>query len=236
METRSRYLKSTRRIKTLGKMKSKLLTARRNSEFRKPKIRSTLEQGDCFYSSIYRACSEQKLLNKFEDYTDISSESSFVISMRQLVADRIKDDVKGLFETAAVMYLNSPDIYDGLPEFALELVKKYSADKSPNIDTYVEKYLNKVKQPKTFSGEIEVRSVVDFLEDIGIDLDIRYVNEEREDDPVVKTENKIFIVNEFEGHYEFISFKGNSKYPLSNYNSSYRHKGFQPRTRKRLSS
>jgi hypothetical protein len=227
------YLKTTRRIKTLGKMKSKLLTARRNKESRQPKIRTTLAQGDCFYSAIYRACSEQNLLNNFEDPIDVSSEASFVVSMRQLVADRIKDDVTGLFNTAAVMYLNSPDSYDGLPHFALELVKAYSANSSPDTDAYVEKYLNKVKQRQTFSGEIEVRSVIDFLEDIGIDLDIRFINEEREDDPIIPIKNKIYIVNEFEGHYEFISFKPNSKYEVSNLNSSYRQKGFQPRSRTR---
>ena len=237
VKSRPRHSQSTRRVKSLGRLTSKSvrrLTARRNSELAKPKIRETLSQGDCFYSAIYRACSEQKLLHKFEDPIDASDEVKFVVSMREMVADNIKGEIEGFFDNA-IGYLNSPSDYDGLPAFALTLVKQYVKDKNPKINKYVDKYLAKVKTRGSYSGEFEVRATVNFLNFIGIELDIRYLNEERNGDPMVLKPNKIYIVNEYEGHYEFFSFKKDSNYPLSDYSKNSRPKGFQPGryTRKR---
>jgi hypothetical protein len=252
--SRTRRAHPIRGFRSVGKAtrsRLKVLSFQNN----RPVLRKTLEQGDCLYSAIYRACAEQNLLNKFKGHNiNTSTEDNFVVSMRNLVANNIQSDVENMFKEAYIQQkavetkenANTLRLMrEGLPKFASTLIERYvKLKKEPTpviLDKYVNDYLNKVRTREVFSGETEVNCIKNFITSLGITLDIRIYGSERKNDPIAFKHNKIYIMNINEGHYEFFSFDPNSRYPVSdmpmnsrsNSTSRSKSKGFQPLTRSR---
>jgi hypothetical protein len=176
-------------------------------------IRKTLDQGDCFYSAIYRASKEREdLLNKLSNCLslDPSDEALFVQSFRNRVANRIisndgpiiYDNTKLRAETNSNTYVS---IIENYPEWFREEFGNYG-ENIGDRDSFIQRLASHVREPGEWVGEIEVGIITEELKKCGILLEIRS-NTETE---LYKTSQNMVVIhlyNPNEQHYEYFSFE-----------------------------
>jgi hypothetical protein len=200
-------------------------------------INTTLEQGDCFYSSIFRALKERNLLESVSDELKLncSTELRFVRSFRKKVAGEI---LANRLPSGKDQHGNREDTYDffsGLGPLLKDIIEE---DENGGDDLFADWFRDEfrngigtrtnflktsakhVRKMKVFVSQFETEIVKRLLQKAGVILEI---------EGLVKTNlqrNKlglplITIYNESGAHYEYYSFnakckkRGTVRHPLS---------------------
>jgi hypothetical protein len=188
------------------------------------RIGQTLEDGNCFFSAVYRALKERGLLGAVKECHDIlnisGSEEDFIRSLRKLTADNANFDdmyslLEGLYKTTNQ---NSKDFLkewmgdnSGLDPKQKAIVKKYILTKKPNKAKFEEEYRAYINTYKTYASDVEFYTVKGLLDFCGIT--IQSLNEEKDELPAEKNGQPIIYLynagNRGEGiHYEYFSLEG----------------------------
>jgi len=178
-------------------------------------VRQTLDDGDCFYSSIYRAAKERPgLLERISTAlnlpTDTPTESDFIIASREKIADKLLLD-----STESELYTRLKEVSEVDPESYKEMMEQYPSwfvrefgKKGEKLGTKEEFYENMVKHITSrgkWVGQIEVEQAEELLLSINIRLKIlRTIAYELP--PKEGGMDIVWLYNPSEAHYEFFSF------------------------------
>ena len=182
-------------------------------------INETLSQGDCFYSSLFRAFKERDLLKTVCHELKLrgSTEVRFVSSFREKVADEV---LAGNLPSDLNRFGEQEDSYDMLSELGPEITMIIDEDAGEIFPSWFKKefrngvgtrknFLTKfakwTRKRKMYVGEIEVEIVKRLLKNIGILI---------ETDGLIKSvlpryKNELPLItlfNESGGHYEYYTF------------------------------
>lgn len=189
--------------------------------------KTTLMQGDCLFSSVYRAAKEQDILVVLEGCLgiDISQEDIFIQELRNLLSDAIAEDRDGVIsdfyenmKSLAETNVNSfEEVFNGLPSWFRD---EFESGFPDDIEEFIIIMSEKNRQSENYVGEIEVGIMKKIIEDCGIHLEIHVTpiqkakKEDEEGLPIIHLIN-LGPPNYEEGHYEYYSFltgaKGGSK-------------------------
>lgn len=148
-------------------------------------VKSTLSQGDCFFSSIFRAGTEQRLLKKINECNPlikIGNEGEFVVSMRNLVADNADVAIRSAYDFLRMLYtasnVNSKNTLkdqmesdQGFDAWHKDLIKRYVLVKKPSPDDFLREIKNGIKTRTRYVCDIEVFTTKQILESCGISIE-----------------------------------------------------------------
>ena len=179
--------------------------------------KKTRTDGDCFYSSIYRASNEQGALQIFNTCLgiDTTSEDTFILSFRQRIATEILSNnlpTEDLGEgrslnTYDVLLQDDPATYRAkLRAFPAWFSKEFINQEAIGLrEHFLERLAFHSGSSYKDVGEIEVKIVQRLLEPCPITLDIIV------DTPVALMKIRggnpvITLQNQGESHYEYFSF------------------------------
>jgi len=181
-------------------------------------INRTLSQGDCFFSSLYRAFKERDLLTTVtHDLPNLrgSTELRFVSSFRRLLADEIKANRLPFTVNAQGQREDAYDFYAGMgpslgaviayDEVLPDWFKTAFASGIKSRKHFLSVCAKAVLKRKQYVGELEVEITKRLLKDIGIILEIEgqrrsVLSKQKMGLPL------IVLYNESGGHYEYFSF------------------------------
>ncbi len=191
-----------------------------------PVIRkNTKTQGDCFFSSIFRAAKELGILDIFEACLEVSidSEEIFIQGLRDILAQNIAEDRDGkisgmyeyLTETSEKNVNSFQEVFDQMPSWFRE---EFEYGLPDDVENFIEIMSLGAETSGNYVAELEVGIMKDIIEECGIKLEV-YVT------PITKAKKEtddgepiIHLINlgppdYEEGHYEFYSFlvKGGKK-------------------------
>lgn len=191
-------------------------------------INETLSQGDCLYSSLYRALKERDLLNTVAHELNIrgSTEVRFIISLRQkiaaeILANRLPTDLNqhGQKEDTYDFFSGlGPNIKTIIEEDDNEIFPDWFKSEFKNGVGHRTNFLKKtakwVKKRKEYAGELEVSILKGLLKEIGILLEIDGTTKKTL--PLIKDDLPLItLFNAHGGHYEYYTF--NMKCPRGEY-------------------
>lgn len=186
-------------------------------------VKPTLTNGDCFFSSVFRAASEQGLLQRINDSLpsiDISNEENFIRTFRILLAENVDQSLDHLIGTLRELYLtknaNSTNTLrdimsadDTFDRWHKALINKYILVPRPNVDKFKAEFKAGLLKKGSYVCDIEIYTLRGLLETAGIairsskivfrTLPRHLVNDGVEQDI-------IHVYNPAGLHYEFFSF------------------------------
>ena len=189
------------------------------------KIKRTLDDGNCFYSAIYRSLKFKNLLNNIYiclPELKSSTEKSFIHRLRYYIINNIKPQIKILFNRLIEMYLdannNSSDkkIFNatikGLGDIS-NVIKKFINNKKFN-KKYEDDFINEINKniitDKTWAGELQVIFVQEKFNDI-CNIKIKIYRVYKQAIEAIKKDmdnntynTTLYLINKNETHYEFI--------------------------------
>ena len=174
---------------------------------------TTKDDGNCFYSAIYRAAKEQGILDKFPTEIKKDTEENFIQSMRNRIAlfiskgilpkTKEKDGELDSYNTLIQSDVSYSEIVRGFPSWFRDEFPKEQIGTRPEFLARLSKI---VKEDKRWVGEIEVRLTKKYLlKQIKICLLIHNSNKEE----LEKERNGMPVINIYnhgESHYTFFSF------------------------------
>jgi len=182
-------------------------------------INETLSQGDCFFSSLWRAFKERGLLETvaYELNVRTSTEVRFIISMRKKIAEEI---LANRLPSDLNQYGKKEDTYDffhGLGPLITDVLIGDQMEIFPDwfkqefmlgVGTrknFLRKTAKWVKKRKEYAGELEISIAKRLLADKGILLEIdgttkHLLHKEKDGLPLIT------LYNKYGGHYEYYTF------------------------------
>jgi hypothetical protein len=178
-------------------------------------IKKTLDDGDCFYSSIYRAAEERpNLLERISIFLDLPTESpteaEFITKFREKVAEKLLMDApeSELYDRLKTVSSEDPETYALMMEQYPRWFVNEFGKKGKNLgtkDQFYKKLIKHITKRGTWVGHLEVEQVQDMLSSINIRIYIlrtmAYELPMREG--VVDI---LWLYNDGEAHYEYFSF------------------------------
>ena len=174
----------------------------------------TNDDGNCFYSSVYRSLSDKQLLSRiYTIYPELKSnkEERFIKKLRRFVSDNIVEDVKQLFENFKSMDAKTFKIVIKKIGTISKVLKKYQkADKYKNEfeQDFVKDIQKVVRKNNNWVGELEVMFVNNILTNdcfVNVNIFNNYKNAAKyivKDDDV---DNSIYLLNQNEVHWIYVS-------------------------------
>jgi len=176
----------------------------------------TKDDGNCFYSAIFRAAKEQGILNKFPVGIITDNEERFIQTMRNTISNNISEGnlpkykaQNGPLDTYNTLIQSDnsyTQIIRGFPEW---FGKEFPKEKIGTRTEFITKLSKIVKEDKKWVGEIEVRLTKKLLKkNICLLIHNSYKEElekERNGIPVIN------LHNYDEVHYKFFSFNVGTK-------------------------
>lgn len=186
-------------------------------------INETLTQGDCFFSSLYRAFKERDLLStvtRLLPNLRSSTELRFVSSFRKLIADEVlanrlpfNFNPQGQREDTYDFYAGMGPSFDAAIAYDEVLPDWFKTGFAKGVKSranFLRVCAKAIKTKQQYVGELEVEITKRLLKDIGIILEIegqrRTVLQKAKDSlPLV------VLYNESGGHYEYYSFSSKCK-------------------------
>ena len=184
------------------------------------KIKESLTNGDCFYSSIYRASKERKgLFKKVVECVGIKcdncDEPTFIQSFRNKLADKIAEGVlpsegeTDVYDTLIQRaHLNEGETYKAIISAYPDWFSKTFGSKGENLgdkDNFCKKLGEQIRQQGNWVSEIEVTTVKEILLPCDIDLQAKQPMAESLHQKKAGR-NMIYLYNESEQHYQYFSF------------------------------
>jgi len=181
-------------------------------------INETLEQGDCFFSSLYRAFRERDLLSTVTHTLPnlrSSTEVRFISSFRKLIAKEILENRLPFTINERQERTDSYDFYAEMGESLGAVIaydevlpnwfKKAFRNGIKSRKHFLSVCAKAVQKRKEYVGELEVEITKRLLAEVGIILEIDGMR--RTLLPKMKDGLPLIVLfNEFGGHYEYFSF------------------------------
>jgi hypothetical protein len=185
------------------------------------KVYKSLDNGNCFYSSVYRSLKHKGLLNKvFECIPSLKSttENTFIKKFRTYVSNNITADLE-LFFDMLVSESEYEDVYKSLVKNIgdiKDVINEYYYEGflvAENKDDFIRDIKSIINTDKKYVGEIEVSFIKEELEFCGIKVNI-FNNkdtalEKTEEDSTrdLQYDNAIYLLNKKEVHWVYVAEK-----------------------------
>jgi len=190
------------------------------------RIGSTLADGNCLFSAVYRALRERELLHpvsECHETLDSSSERDFIRTLRNLVASTTDFDT--FFELFDEMFkagqqgnqnsrntireqMADPNRFE---EGQKNIIREYIFTDQPNKRKFSEKYAAYIRTDKNYASDIEFDAIKNLLRMCDIEV-ISHDTVQKNLSPMKYGSPVIHLYNagtRGEGvHYEFFSFRG----------------------------
>jgi len=177
------------------------------------KEKKTLEDGNCFYSGIYRSARELGILGTFLLLgLETDTEMEFIRSFRDLIANEIAADhlpktavQNGELDTYNSLVQADLDYKQIIAGFPAWFQKAFPQGEIGTRDHFLNVMASHVRKNGEWVGEIEVRMVTALL----LKHDIQIVVHKSKESNLNKTEGKmnlIHLYNPRDQHYTYFSF------------------------------
>jgi hypothetical protein len=142
---------------------------------KKPVVPSeTLDDGNCFYSSIYRALKEARLLEKLKRCyisLDLTTENTFIQTWRDVVAGEVeKGKVAGDIYDLLLSVVKEKATYKQILEAQPDWFRKLYSRGLPEKNVFFKKTAEKVRIMNNWAAELEVTLTKELLEVCNIEL------------------------------------------------------------------
>ena len=203
----------------LGRMTEEGETS--SSGSKKFKVMKSLENGNCFYSAIYRSAKNNNLLEKlFMCIHELraDTETTFIKKFREYVSINIPDEIiENLFYTLMELYQDDDDSFsEAVNKIGdiKEVVKDYVTSDEffvPEYETgFISDIKKVIKKDKKYVGEIEVTFIKEILQSCGLYIKIFNSNdsaiEEIQTDSIsnVLYNDTLYLINRGELHYVYL--------------------------------
>jgi hypothetical protein len=183
------------------------------------KIKKTKDDGNCFYSSIYRSLVDKNLIKKFyKCFPKLKSikENTFIYKMRHFVASKSDVYISNMFNNFIVSNLDKDTFKEivtylgSITKVLLSYYKKKKYDMKYKSE-FIKDIKKIIKKDKNWVGELEVDIVKDLFKTkckiINLKIFNNYSNavkDIKKDIINLEYDNTIYIINDGEIHYEYI--------------------------------
>jgi hypothetical protein len=219
--SRSSKVRRNRRSKVIRSRRSKIRRNSRRSKIKLDiKIKETLDDGNCFYSSIYRSLKDKNLLSIFNEcFSEIKSntEKTFIKKLRSFIADNSEESITEMFSNFSNMELDEETfegICENLGSISDVLIDFYNKDKfNPKYETqFIKKMQQNIKTNKNWVSELEVISFQNILEN-QCDIKLKFFNTDKKAYSDIKNDyrknynkykNTIYLLNQDGVHWVYI--------------------------------
>ena len=219
---RSRRSKKRRYTKRRSRRSKKRRSAKRSINKIKIniKIKETLDNGNCFFSSIYRSLKDKNLLNIFVNcFPEIqfNTEKIFIKNLRSFIADNTAESIYEMFINFSIMELdeetfeeiceNLGSISDVLKDFFVKDKFKQKYEKQ-----FLKEIQQNIKTDKNWVSELEVISLQNIL-DSNCNIKLKFFNSDKKAYSDIKNDyekdyekykNTIYLLNQDCVHWVYI--------------------------------
>ena len=182
------------------------------------KIKETLDDGNCFFSSIFRALQEKDLLNKFYDCfpkLKSNSEESFMKKLRAFIAENSVESISEMFTNFSELDLDEEtflEISENVGDISEVLASFFNKNKfqSKYKDQFIKAIQKSIKTDQNWVGELEVLSFQNIINnDCGIKLKTfnshkNVISDIRNDNKNKRYRNTIYLLNIDCAHWVYI--------------------------------
>ena len=181
------------------------------------KLKDTKDDGNCFYSSIYRSLEQKGLLKKvFKKIPDVKSvnENTFIRKFRNEVSERSNDDIIEMFNNFCICNFDKStfkEIVKYLGSISSTLTKYYKNKKykTEYQDDFVYDVKKSIRRYGNWVGQLEVETVLKILKDdcnINVKIFSNYKKAVKDikNETNKKFKNTLYILNCREIHYVYI--------------------------------
>ena len=142
-------------------------------------VRRTLEQGDCFYSAVWRALDEQGLIARVNECLgiDCTIEVGCILALRNLIAESAREYIADTYNTlynllasgsAADRETFSTIVSTTFAAWHIAVIKSSIM----NPEAFMEQMLVGIRTSRNWASQIEVNILTRILEGCNIDLEI----------------------------------------------------------------
>ena len=221
---RSRLRKYRNKINRISSQNKKIGKSK-SIKIRKPRIslriKKTLDDGNCFFSSIYRSLKNKNLLDVFYNcLPELQSrdEATFIKKLRKLVAENSVDNITEMFTHFSNIELDE-DTFNEISESLggiSEILEEFFNDekfKPKYKGTFIEKVQDSIKTDKNWVSELEVTSFQNILKTLCNEIGLKIFNTYEKAVTDIKHEHKsdyekykntIYILNQDCQHWVYI--------------------------------
>ena len=183
------------------------------------KVKKTLEDGNCFYSAVYRSLKDKNLLEML--YTCIpmirsSNEKEFINKLRIFTTIEGERSIRQIFKNYTINKLPKKTFYQIIKYIGSiknTLKRYYENDlfKEENTDIFVDDIKKVILTDKNWAGNLEVVIISDkFFEKCKIRINLFNTLK----DAVIKATkdknldiNDVYLLNQNEAHWEYINIE-----------------------------
>ena len=201
-----------------GKIGKILLKKLENMNIVDVSVKETLDDGNCFFSSLYRSLLQKNLLQQFLNCykLKISKEESFIKSLRYLVANNSENSIKSMLDwvisvekDASKLYFKNVVLSFGDLGYILLFYKRIGKLSKIYEKNIIKDIISSIKTDKKWVGNIEVDITTNLFKkcdiNIKISLRVRTLRDEiNKDLKRNKFANTLYLFNQSETHYEYI--------------------------------
>ena len=214
---RTKSIRRSRKSRSKSPRRSRKLPITKHKNL---KIKETIDDGNCFFSSIYRACKDYGLLDTLctcLPKLKSSSEVSFMKRLRSLIATKSIDDIKGMFVHFSTLDVDSEtfeEIADSLGSISEVLNEFYQENKFKKKyeKEFIKEIQKSIKTDMNWVSEIEVNSFKKILEE-ECDILLKTFNNYKVAAQTIKRDIKtnqeaytksLYLLNISESHWVYI--------------------------------
>jgi hypothetical protein len=142
-------------------------------------VRKTLEQGDCFYSAVWRALYEQGLLPRIHRRLgfDCTVEATCIQYLRNIIADASQEYVANTYTN--LYNLLASGVRDDRDTFATIVSTTFATwhqavirNTMQDPASFIEQMVAGIRKPRNWASQIEVITLTRILQEYRIDLEI----------------------------------------------------------------
>jgi hypothetical protein len=181
------------------------------------KIKDTKDDGNCFYSSIYRSLQQKDLLKKvFKKIPEVKSinENTFIRKFRNEIAERSEFTIIEMFNNFCICEFDKntfKEIVKYLGSISTVLTKYYKNKKykTEYQDEFIYDIKKSIRRYSNWVGQLEVENILKILKDdcnINVKIFSNYKKAVKDikNDSDKKFKNTLYILNCKEVHYVYI--------------------------------
>jgi hypothetical protein len=186
------------------------------------KIKNTKNDGNCFFSAIFRSLKAKNLLNDFYKCVNMiksRTEVSFIKNIRKLIAENGTDDIKNMFDNLIIISQDKKTfklVVDSLGDMNEVLYEYYDENKYRNEyeNEFIRDIKKSIQKNGNWVGQLEVDITINLFNNCEFEennLYIRVFNNYQTAKKEIKKEIKenifdrtIYLLNQSESHYVYI--------------------------------
>ncbi len=186
------------------------------------KIKNTKNDGNCFFSAIFRSLKAKNLLNDFYKCVNMiksRTEVSFIKNIRKLIAENATDDIKNMFDNLIVISKDKKTfklVINSLGDMNEVLQEYYDEDKyhSKYENEFIQDIQKSIQKNGNWVGQLEVDITINLFNNCEFEennLYIRVCNNYQTVKKKIKKDKienifdrTIYLLNQKESHYVYI--------------------------------